>query len=60
MPAVFTRFLTSITIFNYYTSSTENTSVPPDVAALEQSKWPAEFREYIEVTTTKLKQRLDE
>ena len=60
MPAVFTRFLTSVTIFNCYTSTTENTSVPREVAALPESKYPVEFQEYIEETTTHLKRRLDE
>jgi hypothetical protein len=59
IPDVFTRFMTSVTIWNFFTARAEKPWVDDDVAALPQAKWPHEFVEYIFANTQRLKKRLD-
>ncbi|HME32082.1 MAG TPA: hypothetical protein VKG65_04955 [Terriglobales bacterium] len=59
IPDVFTRFMTSVTIWNFFTARVDKPSVDDDVAALPQAKWPHEFVDYIYSNTQQLKKRLD-
>jgi hypothetical protein len=56
---VFTRFMTSASIFNFYTARPGQNFVPEHVAKLPESKWPQEFQRYIYDTTEQLKHELD-
>jgi hypothetical protein len=60
IPEVFTRFMTSVTIWNFFTARPEKPWVDDNVKALPQVKFPNEFRDYIFMKTQQLKQRLDD
>jgi hypothetical protein len=59
IPPVFERYMTCTTIWNFYTSRPGQREVPPEVASLEQMRWPTEFQQYIFETTERLKARLN-
>lgn len=60
IPDVFARFMTAVTIWNFFTARPDKPWVDPNVAALPQAKWPSEFPEHIFSKTQELKKRLDE
>jgi hypothetical protein len=60
IPEVFTRYMTSVATWNFYTSRPGQQWVEGHVAQLPQAKWPEEFRTYIFTKTQELKRRLDE
>jgi hypothetical protein len=60
IPDVFTRFMTAVTIWNFFTARPDKPWVDPNVAALPQAKWPSEFPEHIFSKTQELKKRLNE
>jgi hypothetical protein len=60
IPKVFTKYMTSVTIWNFYTARPEQPWIEPHVAALPEVKWPQDFDTYIGSKTQELKRRLDE
>lgn len=60
IPEVFTRFMTSTTLWNWYTARPDQPWVDPDVASLKESQWPKDFESYIFSQTEQLKRKLDE
>jgi hypothetical protein len=60
IPDVFTRFMTAVTIWNFFTARPDKPWVDGDVAALPEAKWPPEFVDYIFTKTQQLKKRLDD
>jgi hypothetical protein len=56
-PKEFSRFLTSVTIWNLYTSQQDG--LPADVAGLAETKFPLEFQKYIYEKTENLKANLE-
>ena len=59
IPDVFTHFMTSVTIWNFFTMRPDKPWIDPNVADLPQTKFPTEFRDYIFSKTQELKRRLD-
>jgi hypothetical protein len=59
IPEVFTRFMTSTTIWNWYTARPDQPWLDQDVASLQESKWPKDFETYIFSTTEELKTKLN-
>jgi hypothetical protein len=57
IPASFARYATAVTLFNFGTRVGQDNN-PPDVASLEEARWPQEFLEYIVTTTEELKRTL--
>ncbi len=60
IPDVFTRFMTSVTIWNFFTARADKPWVDDEVAALPQAKWSHEFVQYIFTNTQQLKKRLND
>jgi hypothetical protein len=60
IPACFTRFMTSATIWNSFTARPDKPWVDPEVAALPQARFPHEFLDYVFSKTQELKSRLDQ
>lgn len=60
IPEVFTHFMTSTTIWNWYTARPDQPWVDEDVASLPASKWPKDFETYIFAKTEELKGKLDQ
>ncbi len=60
IPPVFTRFMTAVTIWNYFTARPDQPFVEPDVAALPEAAFPQDFADYIFSETQTLKARLDQ
>jgi hypothetical protein len=58
IPACFARYATAVTLFNFGTRSGPDNNNPPDVAALEEARWPQEFFDYVVQTTEELKRKL--
>lgn len=56
-PYELARFMTSVTIWNLYTSQQDG--LPPEVAELRESTFPTEFQEYIYAKTKDLKAKLE-
>jgi hypothetical protein len=59
IPEVFTRFMTSTTIWNWYTARPDQPWLDQDVASLQESKWPKDFETYIFSATEELKTKLN-
>jgi hypothetical protein len=59
IPACFTKYITSVTIWNFYTSRPGQPWIDEHVAHLPQVAFPVEFRSYIIEKTEELKKRLD-
>lgn len=59
IPDVFTKYITSVTIWNFYTRRQGKPWIEDHVAKLPQARWPEEFRDYIATKTQELKRRLD-
>ncbi|HET8546647.1 MAG TPA: hypothetical protein VFL57_01510 [Bryobacteraceae bacterium] len=60
IPDVFSRFVTSTVIWNFYTTRPGSPWIEPHVSALPEAAFPIEFQQYIYTTTQELKRRLDE
>jgi|ERR1035441_8075102 hypothetical protein len=60
IPEVFTRFMTSVTIWNFYTGRPGQPWIEEHVTALPQARWPEDFEKYIVTKTQELKRRLDD
>jgi hypothetical protein len=60
VPSCFEALVTSVTIWNLYTSRSEQHWIPADVAALPEVRYPEEFNQYVYQTTEGLKKKLHE
>jgi hypothetical protein len=58
IPPSFARYATAVTLFNFGTKVGPDNNNPPDVAGLEEARFPQEFLDYITSTTEGLKQKL--
>jgi hypothetical protein len=57
IPACFARYATAVTLFNFGTRVGDNNN-PPDIAGLEEARFPQEFVDYVVETTEELKRTL--
>jgi hypothetical protein len=60
VPSCFAALVTSVTVWNLYTSRPDQHWIPADVAALPGVQYPEEFNQYIYQTTEGLKKKLHE
>ena len=58
IPPSFAKYATAVTLFNLGTKAGPDNNNPPDVASLEEARWPQEFFDYITSSTEELKQEL--